>query len=615
MNNTNMIRPFTTDMKNYTPFQQMPAMNSQANIIQVQDARLSDEMENLQQVISMNNQYMYNYMNSIDKRLTGAIRKKNRMRVSQFVCIDSNENICLRIVYDDETCGSVPFIINYKGRWEVYRLKFFQTQQEFDYFAIAFPLSSQWIVGKVCQNSGKKLYELFVKAGVKFNEQLSASRIQEALFLQFAPEIENSEKSMCVVEMAGWNNGNFVSANTYQFLKRQDFPQLPVAHKRFVTIKATESDFQRYFEALRNIKDWKNRFVMATYPLAGILASVFSQEHFRIPIYLNFVVIEEEQLDLIPAFMQIFNRDKLVMFHLDETERYIFRVLQNVNDEVVIFESIQSQGDTDYRRKKIEQHRCKLQKVLLGKCGACIGGRKNINAALVILSESAAIDKSVRNIFWDENFCNDSRKCMELLSGNTVMAILSEFVRYAGAHMADISSIIRNNRNAEMPVIGFWRCMMEILEQFWKGVGINICETVKLPVGINANQLSDEYYYNCENLVEAFVQIVRTEICEYTICEKKHALQGKEVGIFFDSEYLWLLPVVLEQMLEKKNIEKQKYPMLLELRREGVLKVDKEGFTRKLQVEGVRQETYQIRKAIFDEEGRADIIDLAREVL
>jgi len=55
--------------------------------------------------------------------------------------------------------------------------------------------------------------------------------------------------------------------------------------------------------------------------------------------------------------------------------------------------------------------------------------------------------------------------------------------------------------------------------------------------------------------------------------------------------------------------------MLLELRREGVLKVDKEGFTRKLQVEGVRQETYQIRKAIFDEEGRADIIDLAREVL
>lgn len=31
---------------------------------------------------------------------------------------------------------------------------------------------------------------------------------------------------MCVVEMAGWNNGNFVSANTYQFLKRQDFPQL-----------------------------------------------------------------------------------------------------------------------------------------------------------------------------------------------------------------------------------------------------------------------------------------------------------------------------------------------------------------------------------------------------
>ena len=96
-------------------------------------------------------------------------------------------------------------------------------------------------MGKVCQNSGKKLYELFVKAGVKFNEQLSASRIQEALFLQFAPEIENSEKSMCVVEMAGLNNGNFVSANTYQFLKRQDFPQLPVAHKRFVTIKATES--------------------------------------------------------------------------------------------------------------------------------------------------------------------------------------------------------------------------------------------------------------------------------------------------------------------------------------------------------------------------------------
>ena len=88
--------------------------------------------------------------------------------------------------YDDETQGVKEFAYNLKGEWSVARIEFRQVDIKESKYIILFPDANLWVVGDVKKNSGKNLYEAFVKAGVNFAPDNSVSKIQRILFSTFA---------------------------------------------------------------------------------------------------------------------------------------------------------------------------------------------------------------------------------------------------------------------------------------------------------------------------------------------------------------------------------------------------------------------------------------------
>ena len=82
-------------------------------------------------------------------------------------------------------------------------------------------------------------------------------------------------------------------------------------------------------------------------------------------------------------------------------------------------------------------------------------------------------------------------------------------------------------------------------------------------------------------------------------------------------DYLWILTSDLKKILHKNGMGRYKSRILLELKRKGYLLTDEGRLTKKLQLENIRQSTYQIARKIFNELGQIDIADLGkgREVI
>ena len=114
-----------------------------------------------------------------------------------------------------------------------------------------------WIVGKYKKNTQSGLFNYFVQAGVKFNCQISQNRIKQALYMEFAPQIENTTQTWILTELGGWNNGKFMSAENFPFGFRQDFPRLPVMQKQFERLHRTDNlkEYLQIFQMMKNSKD------------------------------------------------------------------------------------------------------------------------------------------------------------------------------------------------------------------------------------------------------------------------------------------------------------------------------------------------------------------------
>ena len=97
------------------------------------------------------------------------------------------------------------------------------------------------------------------------------------------------------------------------------------------------------------------------------------------------------------------------------------------------------------------------------------------------------------------------------------------------------------------------------------------------------------------------------------IYEKNDPREKNVYACFFNDEYLWIPPITLDIMLQNSGSPLHKSAILSELKITGDLKADTEGLTRKLQINGKRQEFYQFKREFFNVIGMADITNLGRE--
>lgn len=590
-----MIKPFTVygnNIGNYDHTQQLAEINY--NVCQ-------------------GNLLLQDYRNYVAKRLDEATCKKKKSCLSRMISMTNAGEIMLTEYFDNNSIKSEPFILNIRGGWKIFRVKFEKTKQEKEYFEIFFEISQKRIFGKIAKNTAEGLYRYFICEGIIFNNKIAEGTIKKVLFQTFGPQIENCSIEHKIPELAGWNFGYFMHALNNPFTKGNDIPKLPVLQKEFVIVNDIKR-IEKYLESLRGIRQWKNRVILLLIPFLGILSSIFNEVEIE-KVCFNFVCLNVENSRFLTRLFQIFNRSTCELINLDRTDKEIRTKLLQSNDEVVMLDAISENG-TAYQKKKVEGNIKRIVEKICFHGSSAFDMQREISAQLVIFNNSVLIHSKVFNLFVDDDFFCDRLDIEIALREKSLEAFFTGFIRFVEGNMDETRRKIRKLERLlpvdinEKSIVMAW----EILRWFCIAEGIDLENMIQLPNKIDFTDFFAEEF-EPDDLMESFVKIVRREIKHWKISMKTQKIDSNYVGnsCFYDLEYLYIPTKIFDRMLGSNGYLQQKPKILSELRNRKGLKTNVEGMSCRLQINQQRFEVYIFKIEIFNKPGFPDIISLGKE--
>ena len=238
-----------------------------------------------------------------------ATRKPRRTLISQeLICCDDG-SLEILSVFDDGYRMMNRFIVNVRGPIIIHRITT-EHDKTIDFFSIGFQASSRAIVGKYDKLKNNYLYDLFIKAGIKFDPALTKTKIKETLYRAFAPCIENTTDMMILASKGGWQDGKFISSENFTFNFIREFSDFPVMKKSFEKMDVMESSWNTYFAEMKCIRNCKERFLVMVLPFTSILSSIFDSS---VNLILNLIPIGAFPTKRCCSWFQIFNRSTLLV--------------------------------------------------------------------------------------------------------------------------------------------------------------------------------------------------------------------------------------------------------------------------------------------------------------
>ena len=576
------------------------------------DWRNQQVMQGIESVnwsIQRGNELMEQYAQSTEKRLQAVERKKRRKRVQDSICITQDGRIIIVEIYDTGEQICVPFILNVTGKWDVYRIKFVKTKIREQYFAISFFLSDMYIIGKKSKNSEKGLYDYFVKAGIKFNPNLSKSRIMTALFQGFGPEIENCTQTWCLPELAGWTNGRFMTSEKFPLCTRQDSPNLPILEKHFNPLVSMEN-IEAYLRLISTISRWENRILMLEIPVWGMMASIFAEEKLKINFCVNMIFLQMQNKWDFSQFVQIFNRDVSEIIEADMNEKKLAEKLSACNDEVIILDAC-TLLENSYKRRKIRENTEKVKQKVCGGENSLLGIEREIYCSLLIFSEQIQLNNAI-NVFVAEDFWKKPNEFQEILRGKPIESYIACFIQFAENNLHELQKLIKKNyiqtpNKCEATLQATW----EILQKFWESRGILLGEYLQIPPKIEWSIFSRKIRKE-EDLIRIFIETVRDDIKYWKTIEKNRNTKYESRSIYYCAEWIMIPNEVFDRILGRHGLLGNKLYILYELKQRGDLRCDQEGLSQRIQIDMQRKEFYCLKRSLFKKIGAPDITDLGR---
>lgn len=553
------------------------------------------------------NSMLGGYIDRTDKKIEELKKNKKRKRISDNICVLQDGTINLLEVYDNGDKIAVPFIVNIRGGWEVYRLKFDKITVSEEYFILVFRNSSIWIAGKYTKNTQTGLYNYFIQSGVKFNIQISQNRIKQALYMEFAPQIENATQTWTLTELAGWSNGKFMSAENFPFGVRQDFPRLPIMQKRFERVHKADN-LQEYLRIFQMMKSSKDKVLLQEVVVWGLLASIFAAEGMKAMLCLNLVFLQGELRPIFSQVFQVFNRSSSEVICADWNTAQVKENLISCNDEILIVDAFQTIGNT-YQKQKVKENVEKIRTKICEEKTRVYDISREINCGLVVMNTEILQGNAI-NIFITEDFFDDVSTVENVLNGKVVEIFLTRFIEFSENNLTQIRRIIRKNRvSCQNKKISLLQATWQILNLFWEGEGVDLCVYLSLMKEMNWEEMLNQALVE-EDALDIFVNAIRTEIPYFVVLPKKRNIKYEKDAIYFDKDWLYIPTKVLDEMLKHGGMLSKKSHILYSLKKAEKLKCDQGGLSKKVQVESQRREYYCISKAFFDRPGIPSIVDL-----
>lgn len=559
--------------------------------------QIGQEIHQLNQQVMINNGCMVDMVRAEIQKCERE-RKKRRKAVVQEWMAEVNDAYSLICQYDDGTQGATILTVNLVPGTVIYRIQLEGLDKFPRYFGINFRQAGVWIIGEEKKLSGKVLREEMIKRGVIFNGQLTKSKIENALFQFFAPEIEKASL-LKIPALAGWNNKKFITSETFPFEETEGLKNLPVRLKHFDYVQKTPILTDEYFTEVKRIKDVKLRILLMIYPISALLNTLIADEGIVCNFYINFVILGDIECRQFANYLKIFNRNKEEMFckNFDECVKS--------KDEILILNCLEDVGESEYKRnKKISQHIRIAEKIVKGGLYTADGCK--VTSPVMLFSNSVIRKKRAINVFVNEDFIENTGE--ENAEKDVIGSTFFAFIDFCEKNYDDVIHVIhREKQSLQGERGGALRIAYAIFQKFWESQNVNMEEMSAVQESY-LDEVFDRDFLFEDDLIYDFVKIVRKEASNFKICMKRQGTGGEE-EIFYNDDFLWIPTQILNRMLENCGAEREKNQFLEKLKREGEMITD-DGLSRKLQVAGKRFETYQFRRELFNSPGLVDIVEL-----
>lgn len=286
--------------------------------------------------------------------------------------------------------------------------------------------------------------------------------------------------------------------------------------------------------------------------------------------------------------------------------------MRNVKDETLILDCIQNPDDSDYRNRERQRTARKISHTILKR--EILEGRLSqlVYAGVVLLSDQFQQGKEIYNIYAMEKWVESNENRFRL--NKAMERILSDFMRYVENNMDEVKEIIMKDRRyrdekANMLEIGY-----EILSQYWIRKGVDFREMMGLKIKFDFDSFFDESSYDESEILDLFIMSFRRGVEEYYFIEK-NMKKKRECAIYFTDDFLWIPVKIFDEILKHSGIKILKNRIMEQLKRSGSLKTDGSGLSKRMMINGEREEAYQIEKNVFQtREGIMDIIELGRDI-
>ena len=575
-------------------------------IIQQKDELQKDNMllHNACEIIANQNRCLMEKVQPID-------RKAKPKLVDRKLTIMTSGEIAIVGIYDDKKYEIQTLLTEIKGPWKVYRVEM-EEDWQIPLFVIHFEGTDDWIVGEIPKIKKSYFYNLLIQYGVHFDTKISRNAIGQVLYETFAGEVYMTNKSIHISALAGWKNGRFQFRKNFLLNDQFCVSKFPVMRKNFEVLEFQKDTAQVYFQEMNCIKNLKNRFILIAYPFLASISSILAECEMPLNFGINIIDLGDLDKRRVCGWLQIFNRDVCMPISCDMTEKKLHDLLCCIKDESLILDCIQNPDDSDYRNREKQRTVRKISHTILH--GEILEGRLSqlVYAGVVLISDQFQQGKEIYNIYAMEKWVESNENRFRL--NKAMERILSDFMRYVENNMDEVKEIIMKDRRyrdekANMLEIGY-----EILSQYWIRKGVYFREMMGLKIKFDFDSFFDESSYDESEILDLFIMSFRRGVEEYYFIEK-NMKKKRECAIYFTDDFLWIPVKIFDEILKHSGIKILKNRIMEQLKRSGSLKTDGSGLSKRMMINGEREEAYQIEKNVFQtREGIMDIIELGRDI-
>lgn len=512
-----------------------------------------------------------------------------------------------RRFYKSGYCEIIPFTPYLDGPMRFRNVKVVAVEK-MRFFAIHFVRSNKYVFGDLEKRKKHHLYEAFKRANVAFNETLSEDEIGTVLYNSILEKMDKPNRTLRIEYYPGWNEGTYVDKGTFQWKNESLFCDFPVNKKLLARMKTTEESIKSFIEGMQSIPDFNIRLFSLIYPVASILASIFSEEGLQLNVSLNFITDSEFSATIICNYFQILNREKLRPVSGEATKTEFKEIMGNYKDESLIFDCRNFLGNSQNQNNKNNGSLYSAHAVFAGKMFV-----NNLDLqpfGLVTISEKFCSGRGVINLYAD----NESFGAA-FIDNQIISEIFFEFVDFTERSLEKIRKIILSNKQKNKEYDVLFCSVREILTEFWHGLGYDFNESFLLPEKIDFSEIINSTSIEDEEILTLFVASFRKLSFDYEICDKRHPWTDKPLVRDAKSEKcIAVPPSVLDEILKKSGLFNRKLEILRKMKQVGNLVTDAAPWTKRISIDNRTRKFYFIKKDFLNATGKSDIVLCFEEV-